>query len=326
MRRRDLVSLLGGIAVATPLPSRAQQSAAPVVGYVGLASDGLAKRQVDGLQQGLARFGYVAGQSVTIEYRWAEGRYERVPELVADLVRRRVDVICTLNNAGALAAKAATSQIPIVFVVGLDPVAMGLVASLHRPGGNATGVSFLASELEPKRLELLRDLMPGTSLVAAFINPDNPNAGNHAADLPAAAGTLGLQMLMLPARNVAEIEAGFGIVRQQKASAVLVTIDPIFLVQRGRFVELAARHAIPAIYPLREFADEGGLMYYGNDLADAARQVGIYAGRILRGAKPADLPVSRPTSFELIVNLRTARALGLTLPSAILARADEVIE
>ena len=326
MRRRALISLAGSAAVASTGVARAQPATLPVVGYMGLASHDMATRQIDGVRRGLAQLGYVDGRSVTIEFRFAEGHYERVPALMAELVRRRVDVICTLNNAGTLAAKSATADIPIVFVVGLDPVAMGLVASLSRPGGNATGVSFLASQLEPKRLELLRDLLPQGSLVAAFVNPDNPNARQHAADLEAAGRSLGLGILTLMANDVAAIEAGFATLQQRRAAAVLVTIDPFFLVQRALLVGLAARHAVPAIYPLREFADDGGLLAYGNDLADAARHVGIYAGRILRGARPADLPVVQPTSFELVVNLRTAKTLGLTIPPAIFTRADEVIE
>lgn len=312
--------------MAWPVAAPAQQPATPVIGYIGGLSQQEGKRHADAFQHGLAPFGDVDGRTVTIDWRWAGGRYERIPELAADLVRRRVNVICTSNNAGALAAKAATSDIPIVFVVGLDPVRMGLVSSFNRPDSNATGISFLASALAPKRLEVLRDLIPGVGRVAALVNPDNANAQQHVGDLQAAARGLSVELHTLSARNHADIEVAFSSMTQRRVDALLVTIDPVFVLQRQQLAEIAARHAVPAIYPLRDFAEAGGLLSYGNDLTDAVRLMGVYAGRILRGAKPADLPVQQPTKFELVVNVRKAKALGVTIPPSILTRADEVIE
>ncbi|MGZ5867247.1 MAG: ABC transporter substrate-binding protein [Xanthobacteraceae bacterium] len=275
---------------------------------------------------GLGETGYVEGQNVAIEYRWAEGRSDRLPELAADLVRRRVAVICTPSNVATLAARAATSDIPIVFVFGLDPVLTGIVSAINRPGGNATGVSFLVSALEPKRFEMLHELLPQVRLVAALINPDNPNAEDHTNDLQATARTLGLQLLILKAETVTEIDAAFATLLQQRAGALIVTSDPQFFSQRDRIVDLAERNSIPAVYPWRDFADACGLLSYGTNLIDALRQVGLYTGRILNGDSPADLPVWQPTKFELVINLKTAKTLGLTVPPMLLARADEVIE
>jgi ABC-type uncharacterized transport system substrate-binding protein len=324
MRRREFITTLGGAALSLPLEVRAQQSSIPVIGY-------LHTRLVEtepfdnAFRRGLKEMGLVEGQNVTIEYL-PEGNLQRLPEFVADMVRRRVSVIFTGNNVGALAAKAATSDIPIVFVVGLDPVAMGLVSSINRPGGNATGVSFQVSALEPKRFELLRTLLPQVSFVGALVNPANPNAANHVRDLKAAASPSRQQLLFLEARSVADFDVAFAMLVQQRAGALLVTSDPLFNQQRLRLVELAARNAIPAMYPWRDFTDAGGLMSYGNSLSDAFRQGGVYAGRILKSDKAADLPVWQPTKFEFVINLKTARMLGIDIPPTLLTFADEVIE
>ena len=308
MRRRDFITLIGG-AASLPLTARAQQPL-PVIGYLGSGflstSDGSGgKHSVDAFRSGLKEMGFVEGQNVAIEFRFAENRLERLPELVADLVRRRVAVICTASNVGALAVKRVTSEIPLVFVVGLDPVLMGLVTTINRPGGNATGVSFLTSSLEPKRLELVRVLLPQVELVAALVNPDNPNAEDHIRDLQAATRTFGLRLQVFKLREVADFETAFATLVQQR---------------------VGARNAIPTMYPWRDFVDAGGLLSYGNSLNDAARQVGLYAGRILKGDKAGDLPVWVPTKFEFVLNLKTARALGLEIPAKLLAVADEVIE
>jgi len=270
--------------------------------------------------------GFIEGQNLAIEYRWAEDRVERVPELVADLVRRRVKVICTSNNVTALAVKKATSEIPLVFVIGLDPVLMGLVSTINRPGGNATGVYFLTTLLAPKRLELMRALLPQAEVVAALVNPDNPNANDHVRDLQAAAGTFGLRLLVRRLREVADFEPTFATLVQQKVSAALVISDSLFQSNRLRLVGLAASNIIPTMYPWRDFAVDGGLLSYGDSLNDAGRHVGLYAGRILKGDKAGDLPVWVPTKFEFVLNLKTAKALGLAIPASLLAFADEVIE
>jgi putative tryptophan/tyrosine transport system substrate-binding protein len=329
MRRREFIRLLGSVA-ALPLAAHAQQPM-PVVGFIGGGfwgtGDGSGGNHfVEAFRSGLREMGFIEGQNVAIEYRFAENRLEGLPELVADLIRRRVAVICTGNNVTTLAVKKATSEIPLVFVFGLDPVLMGLVSTINRPGGNATGVSFLTSSLEPKRLELVRVLLPQAELVAALVNPDNPNAESHIKDLQAATGTFGLQLLVLKLREVSDFETTFATLVQQRVGAVLVTSDSLFDSNRRRLVDLAARNAIPAMYPWRDFADAGGLLSYGNSLNDAARHVGLYAGRILKGDKAGDLPVWVPTKFEFILNLKTAKALGLEIPAKLLAFADEVIE
>jgi putative tryptophan/tyrosine transport system substrate-binding protein len=295
-----------------------------VIGYLGTR---LAEVEPfnNAFRRGLKEMGLVEGQNVTIEYL-PEGDLQRLPEFVADMVRRRVSVIFTGNNVGALAAKAATSDIPIVFIVGLDPVAMGLVSSINRPGGNATGVAFRVSALEPKRFELLRTLLPQVSFVGALVNPDNPNAANHLRDLKAAASPSGQQLLFLEARSVADFDVAFAMLVQKRAGALLVTSDPVFNRHRLQLVELAARNSIPAMYPWRDFTDAGGLMSYGNSLSDAFRQGGVYSGRILKGDKAADLPVWQPTKFEFVINLKTAKMLGIDIPPTLLAFADEVIE
>ncbi|MGB8606181.1 ABC transporter substrate-binding protein [Bradyrhizobium sp.] len=329
MRRREFIRLLGSVA-ALPLAAHAQQPM-PVVGFIGGGfwgtGDGSGGNHfVEAFRSGLREMGFIEGQNVAIEYRFAENRLEGLPELVADLIRRRVAVICTGNNVTTLAVKKATSEIPLVFVFGLDPVLMGLVSTINRPGGNATGVSFLTSSLEPKRLELVRVLLPQAELVAALVNPDNPNAESHIKDLQAATGTFGMQLLVLKLREVSDFETTFATLVQQRVGAVLVTSDSLFDSNRRRLVDLAARNAIPAMYPWRDFADAGGLLSYGNSLNDAARHVGLYAGRILKGDKAGDLPVWVPTKFEFILNLKTAKALGLEIPAKLLAFADEVIE
>ena len=329
MRRREFIRLLGSVA-ALSLAAHAQQPM-PVVGFIGGGfwgtGDGSGGNHfVEAFRSGLREMGFIEGQNVAIEYRFAENRLEGLPELVADLIRRRVAVICTGNNVTTLAVKKATSEIPLVFVFGLDPVLMGLVSTINRPGGNATGVSFLTSSLEPKRLELVRVLLPQAELVAALVNPDNPNAESHIKDLQAATGTFGMQLLVLKLREVSDFETTFATLVQQRVGAVLVTSDSLFDSNRRRLVDLAARNAIPAMYPWRDFADAGGLLSYGNSLNDAARHVGLYAGRILKGDKAGDLPVWVPTKFEFILNLKTAKALGLEIPAKLLAFADEVIE
>jgi len=324
MRRREFITTLGGAALSLPLEVRAQQSSIPVIGYLGTRLVEVEPFN-NAFRRGLKEIGLVEGQNVSIEYL-PEDNLQRLPEFVADMVRRRVSVIFTGNNVGALAAKAATSDIPIVFIVGLDPVAMGLVSSINRPGGNATGVAFRVSALEPKRFEVLRTVLPQVSFVGALVNPDNPNAANHLRDLKAAASPSGQQLLFLEARSVADFDVAFATLVQKRAGALLVTSDPLFNRHRLQLVELAARNAIPAMYPWRDFTDAGGLMSYGNSLSDAFRQGGIYTGRILKGDKVADLPVWQPTKFEFVINLKTARMLGVDIPPTLLAFADEVIE
>jgi putative ABC transport system substrate-binding protein len=325
VRRREFITVLGGVASTWPLVAKAQQPM-PVVGFLGGGTNVGGNRFLEAFHSGLREMGFTEGQNVAIEYRFAEDRVERVPELVADLVRRRVNVICTGNNVTALAVKNATSEIPLVFVIGLDPVTMGLVATINRPGGNATGVYFLTTLLSPKRLELMRVLLPQARLVAVLVNPDNPNAEDHIRDLQAAAGTFGLQLVVLKLRETADFDPAFAALVQQKIDAVLVISDSLFATNRSRLVGLAARNALPTMYPWRAFADAGGLLSYGDSLNDAGRRIGLYAGRILKGDKAGDLPVWVPTKFEFVINLKTARELGITIPASLLAFADEVIE
>jgi len=325
MRRRDLMALAGGaVVVGLSRQARGQQPALPVIGFLGSLSGG-SEPFADGFRRGLKETGFIEGQNVLIDARWPEG-HQSLKGVTAALVQKRVAAIFCGNNVGALEAKAATSEIPIVFVVGIDPVEMGLVSSINRPGGNATGVSFQVSALEPKRFELVRQLLPQVSLVGALANPDNPNFDSHVTGLEAAAGPSGLQMLILQVRNLADIETAFETLVQRRAGALLVTSDRLFNVNRPQLVDLAAQTAMPTMYPWRDFVDNGGLMSYGNSLSDAFRQGGIYVGRILRGDKPADLPVWQPTKFEFVINLRTAKKLGLSIPPALLTFADEVVE
>jgi len=327
MKRRELIVLFGGAALAWPLSARAQQKAMPVIGYLSGSSPVPTAPRLAAFRQGLSDTGYVEGQNVAIEYRWAEGRYDRLPALAAELVGRKVDVITASGaTASARAAKSATSTIPIVFAIGADPVATGLVASLARPVGNLTGVTFLVIELHPKRLELLSDLIPQAGVIALLVNPNNPNTERIIRDVQEAARTKGVQLPILKGRTETEIDAAFASLIQLQAGALLVGADPFFGIRRGQLVALASRHAVPAIYQGREFALAGGLISYGASPKAAHRQLGTYTGRILKGAKPADLPVQQPTRFELVINLKTAKALGLTVPQSLLARADEIIE
>jgi putative ABC transport system substrate-binding protein len=304
----------------------AQQPALPTVAFVAGGTADSAANYAAAFRKGLGESGYVEGKNVTIEYHWLGGQSGGLPGLMADLVRRRVTVIFTANNVGTLAAKAATSDIPLVFVFGLDPVLMGLVSSINRPGGNATGVSFQVSALEPKRFELVRNLLPQVSLLGVLVNPDNPNAKDHARDLQGVAPAAGPQLLILEARSGADIDTAFATLVQQRGGALLVTSDVLFDIQRHQLVDLAARNTIPAMYPWRSFADAGGLMSYGNSLSGAIQHGGLYVGRILKGDKPADLPVWQPTKFEFVINLKAAKALGIEIPSTLLTFADEVIE
>jgi putative tryptophan/tyrosine transport system substrate-binding protein len=299
----------------------------PAIGYLASGSPGSRAPDLAAFRQGLSETGYVEGQNVTIEYRWAEGSYDRLPALAADLVARKVDVIVTTGGLPpALAAKSATSTIPIVFSAGIDPVAEGLVASLARPGGNLTGFSIFVSELMPKRLELLSELVPQAKVIAFLVNPNNAATARAVRVSQEAARAKGVQLAIVKAGSDSEIDAAFATLVQLRAGALIVDGDPFFSSRREQLVALASRRAVPAIYAWREFAAAGGLISYGPSLTAAHRQVGIYAGRILKGEKPADLPVQQPTTFELVVNLKTAKALGLTVPQTILGLADEVIE
>jgi putative tryptophan/tyrosine transport system substrate-binding protein len=327
MKRRGFIALLGGAAVAWPLVTHAQQPALPVIGFVSSRSPSESAYVVAAFRRGLNEAGFVGGENVVIEYRWAEGQYDRLPALAAELVRRQVAVIvATGGTPAALAAKSATSTIPIVFISGDDPVATGLVTSLARPSGNITGVSILFTELMPKLLELLSELVPQTGVIALLVNPNNSNAERMIRDVQKAAHPKGVQIPVLKAATEGEIDAAFPTLGQLQAGALVVGDDPFFFVRREQLVALASRHAIPTIYPGREHAAAGGLMSYGTNITDAYRRVGIYAGQILNGAKPAELPVEQPTKFDLVINLKTAKVLGLTIPPSLLAIADEVIE
>ena len=323
MKRRELLVLVG-IAMAVPGPLRAQYKTLPVIGFLCGGASGAFGSAVAAFGQGLSDTGYVEGQNVTIEYRWAEGRYDALPGLAADLVARKVDVIAAIGGTPpALAAKNATATIPIVFAAG-DPVELGLVANLARPAGNLTGFSLLGAELMPKRLELLSELVPEAKVIALLVNPNNATSKQIVQNAQEAAHAKGVQLLILNARTESEIHAAFLV--ELQAGALLVGGDPLFDTRLEQLVTLASRHAVPAIYPAREFVAAGGLISYGASRTGGWRQEGTYVGKILGGAKPADLPVQQPTTFELVVNLKTAKELGLTIPPSILARADEAIE
>jgi putative tryptophan/tyrosine transport system substrate-binding protein len=327
MIRREFMTMLGG-AAAWPLAARAQQQARPVIGFLDPLSLETTREKVAAFNRGLAEIGYVEGQNLTTEYRWAQGQTSRLPALAAELVHRKVAVIATPGaTVATLAAKAATDTIPIVFVAGGDPVELGLVRSINRPGGNLTGVAFLATEYAAKRLELLHELVPAATLIAVLVNPANLiNAEVHKGKIQEAARVLGVRLLILNASSQSDIEAAFVTLVQERARALLIGTDSFFTGHRDQIIALAARSAVPTIEEFREFTAAGGLMAYGTSILDAWRLAGNYTGRILMGEKPADLPVQQPTRFELVINLKTAKALGLEVPPMLLARADEVIE
>jgi ABC-type uncharacterized transport system substrate-binding protein len=327
MRRREFITLIAGSAFASPVIAHAQQKTIPVIGFLSSASPNAYAGRVTAFRKGLNESGYIDGKDVAIEFRWAKGQYDQLPVFAADLVRQKVAVILSSGgDIAALSAKAATSSIPIVTVSGTDPVQAGLVASFNRPGGNITGASFVATELETKRLEILRDLVPTAALIGVLINPTNPAAESRSKDLQAAARTLERNIHIVSAGSESDLEPAFATLIEQGARALLVSTDSFFTSQRDRLVALAVRHALPTIYSWREFVEAGGLVSYGPIINEVYREAGIYTARILKGEKPADLPFLRPTKFELVVNLKTADALGLTVPQTILARADEVIE
>jgi putative ABC transport system substrate-binding protein len=328
MRRREFITLVGGTAASWPFSARAQQPAMPVIGYLNPTSPDAFADLLRAFRQGLKDTGYLEGENVAIEYRWAENQIDRLPALVAELVRRRVALIATIGGPPPVfAAKAATTTIPIVFLIGEDPARLGLVASLARPGGNLTGVNFFNTELAAKRLELLRELLPAAKRVAVLVNPaDATNTESVVRDAEGAAPAMGLQIQVLNASTSREIDAAFAALVRERADALFVGPDAFFNNRRVQFANMAAHHSIPTAFAVREYVDAGGLMSYGTSLADMFRQVGVYCGRILKGAKPADLPVLQSTKFELVINVQTARMLGLTVPPSLLSIADEAIE
>ena len=328
MKRREFILALGGAAVAWPLAARAQQPAMPVIAFLRTGSADASVRFAAAFRKGLNKTGYVEGQNVTVEYHWLDGQYNDLSALMSDLVRRQVAVIATIGTAQvALAAKAATTTIPIVFGEGEDPVRLGLVASLARPGGNATGINFFATEVVAKRLRLLHDLVPKAVRVAVLVNPSNAAVAEITLrEVQEAAPTIGLQIQVLNATTIGEIDAAFATFARERPDALLVTGDAFFASRRGQLATLTAENKIPAAYSIRDHVVAGGLMSYGTDLADAFHQVGVYTGNILKGAKPADLPVLQPTKFEFVINLQTARTLGIEVPPGVLSIADEVIE
>jgi len=327
LQRRAFVALLGGSAVAWPLAGRAQQPGKPVIGFLSSLSPGVVARPLAAFRQTLREAGYEEGKAITVEYRWAEGHYDRLPGLAVDLVRQQAAVIVAIGgDSPALAVKAATATIPIVFVVGRDPVRLGLVASLNRPAGNATGVNILITEIESKRVELLRQLVPAAAKLAVLANPKGPETEAMLNDLQSVARSSGQPLEVLNASSESEIDAAFRSLKEAKIGGLLVSADPFFATYRDQIILRASQNAIPAIYPIREFADSGGLISYGAPLVDAYQQVAAYVARILKGANPAELPVAQPTKFELVINLKAAKALQVTLPQIVLMTADEVIE
>jgi putative ABC transport system substrate-binding protein len=328
MRRREFLGVLGGAAVAWPLAGRAQQAAMPVVGFLNGTTPAEWAPFVIAVRQGLSESGFVEGRNVDIVYEWAEGQHDRLPTMAASLVRRQVAVILASGGGAAVtrAAKQATTTIPIVFVVAGDPVRLGLVAALNRPGGNVTGINLLLSESGGKRLELLRELLPKATAIGWLVNPDSPPAAAEVGDVRAMAMNLGLHALILEVRSERDVDDAFAILVERRAHGVIVIPDAFVLARRHQLVELAARHRLPTIYPVRDFALSGGLISYGTSIVEGYRLAGNYVARVLKGAKPADLPVQQPTKFDLIINLMTAKALGLDVPPHLLARADEVIE
>jgi putative tryptophan/tyrosine transport system substrate-binding protein len=327
IRRRELITALAGTTVGWPLFARAQQPALPVIGFMSGRSKGESMSVVGAFHQGLAETGYVEGANITIEYRWADGKYERLPVLAAELVDRHVAVVAAVGGSlSGLAAKAATAAIPVVFASGGDAVKLGLVPSLNRPDGNVTGVNLIFSALGAKRLEVLRTLIPNASTVAMLVNLNYPSAPSEVQDVQDGARALGLQIAVLNAPAESDFEPAFATIAGQKLAGLLVADDPFLESRRGRLVGLAASHAVPAIYIARDFVDDGGLMSYGPSIIDAYRLVGIYVGRILKGEKPSELPVVQPTKFELVINLKTAKVLGIEIPAKLLATADDVIE
>jgi putative ABC transport system substrate-binding protein len=327
VKRRQFISLLGGAAAIWPIAARAQQPALPVIGFLDPRTPDAISDRLRAYRQGLKESGYVEGENVTIVYRWAEGQLDRLPELAADLVRRRVNVIAASAQPSAIAAKSATTTIPIGFIVAEDPVRLGLVASLAQPGGNLTGINVFSGELTAKRLELLREMVPGAARIAVLVNPSNATvAETTLRDVQPAASAMGLQIQVLNASTIREIDAAFATFVRERPDAVFVSLDVFFNSRRAQLVNLASRHVVPATFSYRDFAEIGGLMSYGSNVADAYRQCGLYTGRILKGAKPAELPVVQSTKLELVINASTARMLGLTVPDKLLVAADEVIE
>jgi putative tryptophan/tyrosine transport system substrate-binding protein len=326
MRRREFIGLVGSAAVSAPFVAHAQQAALPIIGILHPGSPETSAEFITGFRTGLSEMGFAEGQNVTLDYRWAYTRFDRLPELAADLINRRVKMLAVSGPLAAQAAKEKTTTIPIIFALGADPIELGLVASLNRPGGNVTGITSLNTELVPKRLGLLRELIPTATRFAMLVNPDSPNAARQATEVRTAASASGREIEILAARTAGDIDAAFTNLVQNQANALVVGADPLFIDRRVHLISLTMRNAVPAIYPSRQFPDIGGLMSYGTSATGLNRELGVYAGRILKGDKPSDLPVMQATKFELVVNSYTAKLLGIMLPHSLLAQADEVIE